>query len=102
MEELDADDIPIEVDGKIAERDIVQFVSFQEHKNNLSREILSEIPIQLVSFFEFKQITPKQLKEKYSKNNVDLLKHDDDDIEIIDKKDRLKKKIVQKDEIIME
>eukprot|EP01080_Neovahlkampfia_damariscottae_P009874 gene9874-2196_t len=75
MEELDADDIPIEVDGKVAERDIVQFVSFQDHKNDLSREILNEIPIQLVSFFEFKQITPKQLKEKYSTKNVDLL-HD--------------------------
>jgi len=48
-------------------RDIVQFVPFVDFKNNpmmLAREVLTEIPGQLVDFFTRKNIYPKPSKEE--------------------------------------
>jgi hypothetical protein len=56
---------------KLIMQDIVQFVSFQEHQKDLTKEILSEIPMQLVSYFESKKITPKQMRDIVSKQSKD-------------------------------
>ena len=55
MEALDADVSPL-VDkyGRKMDRDIVQFVSFEQHKNDdevLIREVLSEIPFQIEEYY---------------------------------------------------
>ena len=69
MDELDADTIPLEYNGKKAERDIVQFVPFRNFQNlankdiakaYLAREVLAEIPQQVsrrLLFNEFRQNT---------------------------------------------
>lgn len=68
MEELDADTVPLEVQGQRATRDITQFVSFKDFqsydnpavaKANLAREVLAEIPNQLVGYMKSKNIIPK-------------------------------------------
>jgi len=68
MEELDADTVPLEVRGERATRDITQFVSFKDFQNydnpavakaNLAREVLAEIPNQLIGFMKSKNIIPK-------------------------------------------
>lgn len=48
-------------------RDIVQFVPFLEFKNNpmqLAREVLQEIPGQVVDYFSKRRIFPKPAKEE--------------------------------------
>lgn len=68
MEELDADTVPLEVQGVRAVRDITQFVSFKDFqsydnpvvaKTNLAREVLAEIPTQFVGYMKSKNIIPK-------------------------------------------
>lgn len=61
MEELDADDRPLKVDGVIADRDIVQFVNLKQSKN-IKEDILKEIPQQIVTYYAKKQIVPKKHK----------------------------------------
>ena len=66
MKVLDADDTPLYSNKlkKYMERDIVQFVPFREFKHNpvlLAKETLEEVPNQLLTFFEKKNIIPKQL-----------------------------------------
>ena len=54
MEQLDGDDKALKSGGKIARRDIVQFVPFNEFKENpaqLAKEVLGEIPKQLTSYY---------------------------------------------------
>lgn len=72
MEELDADTVPLEVQGVRAARDITQFVSYKDFqsydnptlaKANLAREVLAEIPAQLVGYMKSKNIIPKNLKK---------------------------------------
>jgi len=72
MEELDADTVPLEVNGVRASRDITQFVSFKDFqscdnptlaKANLAREVLAEIPNQIVGYMKSKNIIPKNLKK---------------------------------------
>ena len=49
------------------QRDIVQFVPFQEFKNNtykLAKEVLQEIPSQVTEFFMKKNILPRPAKEE--------------------------------------
>ncbi len=62
MDELDADDAPIRSsDGQYASRDIVQFVPFNQFKNNearLTKETLAEIPMQLTSYMSSRNIRP--------------------------------------------
>lgn len=71
MEELDADTVPLEVNGIRATRDITQFVSFKDFqpydnpdvaKANLAREVLAEIPNQFVGYMKSKNIIPKNVK----------------------------------------
>lgn len=62
METLDADDVPLRADGRLMSRDIVQFVPFrkfaQQHYTSLAREVLAEIPDQLVSYMSSKGVRP--------------------------------------------
>ena len=59
---LDADDVPlVNSKGKTMKRDIVQFVPFRNVGNSateLAREVLDEIPREIVNFFEKKGIKP--------------------------------------------
>ncbi|ELU11603.1 hypothetical protein CAPTEDRAFT_227478 [Capitella teleta] len=70
MEELDADNHRLMSHGKAAERDIVQFVPFREflgrHGNDLAaseahlaKEVLAEIPDQIVGYMKKRGILPK-------------------------------------------
>ena len=69
MEELDSDDHLLRQDNLVASRDIVQFVElrqFIQHngtwsKEQLGREVLAEIPVQLLSFMKSKQFPPPAL-----------------------------------------
>merc|ERR1719277_1642621 len=69
MEELDSDDDLLRQDNLVASRDIVQFVElrqFIQHngtwsKEQLGREVLAEIPTQLLSFMKSKQFPPPDL-----------------------------------------
>ena len=64
MVKLDADDVPlVDNTGKKMSRDIVQFVpyrSFQNSPSDLSKEVLAEIPREIVNFFKVKGIRPNQ------------------------------------------
>lgn len=68
MEELDGDTIALEVNGVRAARDIVQFVPFKNFqkienplhaKSYLAREVLAEIPTQLVGYMKSRNIVPE-------------------------------------------
>lgn len=70
MVELDSDDGPLEMDGKRAVRDIVQFVELSKYINNnelnvvdteneLAKEVLFEVPDQVVAYFEMNNIKPQ-------------------------------------------
>eukprot|EP00794_Sanderia_malayensis_P019197 gene19197-21119_t len=65
MKELDGDDQGLSCNGKYAERDIVQFVSFNKflHHNAmmgsaLAREVLAEVPDQLCSYMKKRGLKP--------------------------------------------
>ncbi|GBG32835.1 Copine-5 [Hondaea fermentalgiana] len=62
METLDADDEPLRANGRTMKRDIVQFVPFRkfynQHYTALAREVLAEIPEQLVSYMSSHGIRP--------------------------------------------
>lgn len=62
---LDADEVPLysKKFGKHMERDIVQFVAFNDYKNDpieLAKQTLEEVPRQLVSYMTSKGISPKK------------------------------------------
>ena len=70
MEELDGDTVRLtSPDGKVAARDIVQFVPFNNFSKvglnshlsrlHLAREVLAEVPGQFVSFMKSRRIQPK-------------------------------------------
>jgi len=70
MDELDSDESLLRNDGHTAERDIVQFVDMQRfvrgsgahtswNKEMLAREVLAEIPEQLVGYMKNKGFKPK-------------------------------------------
>lgn len=69
MDELDSDDVRLTVDGRYAERDIVQFVPlnkflskdgpFVKSQADLAKEVLAEIPEQLTSFMKSRGIKPQ-------------------------------------------
>lgn len=65
LERLDGDDTPLcSTDGTPCGRDIVQFVQFHNHRYNtaqLAREVLDEIPGQLVSYMRSKSIKPSDI-----------------------------------------
>ncbi|XP_039211094.1 copine-9 isoform X2 [Crotalus tigris] len=68
MEELDGDEIRVSSRGRYAERDIVQFVPFRDyvdHSGNhilsmarLAKDVLAEIPEQLLSYMKTRDIKP--------------------------------------------
>ncbi|VDO05167.1 unnamed protein product [Rodentolepis nana] len=75
MEELDGDEIRLTSRGRIAERDIVQFVPFDDFvsltsvmdtKRQLARAVLAEIPEQLISYMRSKGYKPRNLTRKQS------------------------------------
>ncbi|XP_071816097.1 copine-8-like isoform X1 [Apostichopus japonicus] len=71
MEELDSDKHLLTYRGKTAERDIVQFVPFREYiggiasgnsqlsQARLAKDVLAEVPDQLISFMKRRNIIPK-------------------------------------------
>lgn len=63
MEVLDADTVPLMSGGKVAARDIVQFVPFSQFRGphahiQLAEEVLREVPDQLVGYMKSKNIKP--------------------------------------------
>jgi copine 5/8/9 len=67
MVELDSDRNLLAVNGHTAQRDIVQFVAFNNYRNYsnsqkageaLAKALLAEIPSQLVSYMNSKGIAP--------------------------------------------
>ncbi|RXG51286.1 GTPase Era, mitochondrial [Armadillidium vulgare] len=72
MEELDGDVIRVSSNGKYAERDIVQFVPFRNFlrkkgdrgsaRQRLAKEVLAEVPDQLLSYMKVNNIPPQPSK----------------------------------------
>lgn len=62
MHTLDADDTRLQSGAKIATRDIVQFVAYNEHatsvSSQLAAQVLHEVPTQVLSFMAQKGIVP--------------------------------------------
>ncbi|XP_053280133.1 LOW QUALITY PROTEIN: copine-8 [Pleuronectes platessa] len=75
MVELDGDDIRISSRGKLAERDIVQFVPFRDYMDRtgnhvlsmarLAKDVLAEIPDQLISYMKSRGIKPNTVPPVY-------------------------------------
>ena len=64
MEQLDADERLLRAQsGRVAKRDIVQFVEFKEcvKRGNLAEEVLREIPDQVVSCMEQAGFKPNRV-----------------------------------------
>uniref|UniRef100_H3CBV3 Copine-8 n=1 Tax=Tetraodon nigroviridis TaxID=99883 RepID=H3CBV3_TETNG len=71
MEELDGDDVRVSSRGRFAERDIVQFVPFRDYIDRsgnqvlsmarLAKDVLAEIPEQVLSFMKSRGIGPRPL-----------------------------------------
>ncbi|XP_043374475.1 copine-9 isoform X2 [Dermochelys coriacea] len=69
MEELDGDDVRVSSRGRYAERDIVQFVPFRDYVDRsgnqvlsmarLAKDVLAEIPEQLLSYMKSHDIKPR-------------------------------------------
>lgn len=69
MDELDSDEVRLTVEGRYAERDIVQFVplnKFLSHSGpfiksqaDLAKEVLAEVPGQLTSFMKSHGFKPQ-------------------------------------------
>ncbi|XP_066527457.1 copine-9 [Hoplias malabaricus] len=69
MEELDGDEVRVSSRGRVAERDIVQFVPFRDYIDRsgnqvlsmarLAKDVLAEIPEQLLSFMKSRGIEPR-------------------------------------------
>lgn len=69
MKELDSDNVRLSVDGKYAERDMVQFVQLNKFltesgatirsQAELAKEVLAEIPDQLTGFMKLHNIKPQ-------------------------------------------
>lgn len=67
MEELDADKRQLSSNGKVADRDIVQFVPLRDYTNTgspeltqarLAKEVLAEVPQQLLAYMRKRRISP--------------------------------------------
>ncbi|XP_018102043.1 copine-5 isoform X2 [Xenopus laevis] len=76
MVELDGDDVRISSRGKLAERDIVQFVPFRDYVDRtgnhvlsmarLAKDVLAEIPDQLISYMKTRGIKPSSAPPPYT------------------------------------
>ena len=72
MEELDGDVVRLSSNGRYAARDIVQFVPFRDFlkgsgdprtaRLRLAREVLAEVPDQVISYMKVNNITPQPPK----------------------------------------
>ncbi|XP_021265709.1 copine-9 isoform X5 [Numida meleagris] len=70
MEELDGDEVRVSSRGRYAERDIVQFVPFRDYVDEagsqvrsmarLAKDVLAEIPEQLLSYMRGRGIEPRR------------------------------------------
>jgi len=61
MDILDADDKKLKYGDRVAKRDIVQFVPYRQFRNDpilLAREVLEEVPTQLIGYFKSRSIRP--------------------------------------------
>ena len=69
MEKLDGDDGMLRDSKKrMSERDIVQFVAFNQFKNDpvaLTREVLAEVPREILNYFESRKLKPNPKLEAY-------------------------------------
>lgn len=84
MDELDSDDNLLTHNGRTARRDIVQFVEMQKfirgqgshgvtwNKDLLAREVLFEIPEQLVGYMQAKKFKPGNRNNVHSQRNTAL------------------------------
>ena len=77
MDNLDADENPLyDRRGRKADRDLVQFVPFNDFKNNpdkLAEQVLEEIPRQVVEYYQHNKIDPKEgdeLDDNIGGNNM--------------------------------
>lgn len=69
MDELDSDDVRLTIDGRYAERDIVQFVPLNKFMQkgatniksqaDLAKEVLAEVPAQLTSYMNSRGFKPQ-------------------------------------------
>ncbi|XP_065828403.1 copine-3-like [Oscarella lobularis] len=68
METLDADKHRLQYGTKVAARDIVQFVPFRNYREaspaDLARDVLAEVPSQVVEHFRLKRLPPMQSGEQ--------------------------------------
>ncbi|KAI1724698.1 copine domain-containing protein [Ditylenchus destructor] len=86
MKELDADNSMLSSHGKFARRDIVQFVQLRKFlpphrqlsdeekakaKANLAKEVLFEVPGQLVSYMKSKGIYPRPISSPFERVDAD-------------------------------
>ncbi|XP_076015413.1 copine Va isoform X1 [Genypterus blacodes] len=79
MVELDGDDIRISSRGKLAERDIVQFVPFRDYMDRtgnhvlsmarLAKDVLAEIPDQLILHMKSRAIKPFPIPPRCTTDN---------------------------------
>ncbi len=83
MDELDSDDVRLMVDGRYAERDIVQFVPlnkflskngpFIKSQVDLAKAVLEEIPDQLTSFMRSNGFKPDMQSTQIPQNAATLV-----------------------------
>lgn len=83
MHELDSDDALLQQDSRIAERDIVQFVTMRDFlgnqsggylntdtiMENLAREVLYEVPDQLTGYMKRRGFTPKSRDDPWQRDS---------------------------------
>ena len=82
MDILDADDNPLyDRRRRKADRDLVQFVPFNDYKNDppkLAEQVLEEIPRQVVEYYTHKGIKPKDDDDQDDKKKENINSIDDD------------------------
>lgn len=68
MNQLDADEAPLQANGRRMARDIVQFVPFRNFKNVhyscLAKEVLAEVPNQLLAYMKSKNVIPNPPRQQ--------------------------------------
>ena len=88
MDVLDGDDTPLTSStGKQRMRDLVQFVRFNQLQNKreeLTMEILAEIPRQIVEYYQFKNLNPEKIEQllQKEKNSISDNKYNFPNFEI--------------------
>ena len=74
MDILDADENPLyDKNHRKADRDLVQFVPFNQFKNDppkLAEQVLEEIPRQVVEYYQHKGIKPVEDKDEEIEENL--------------------------------